>query len=177
MKLTIIGIIFMMTSVAIAGNWLYSPFALHSPLVIQELFEPIPHYPEGDTADDVFHSELTYIPVEDIYYQEWNYVWLDASGHTPDTEEIRIYVKNGKIHHISLRIHYQWMEITDFEEDENHVHIYFALIYHTPYISNSSLISTLIQRALPVVLPMLLGIGLIIYDNREKLHLFKKEKK
>jgi hypothetical protein len=130
MKYTILGIICFIVAVGFAGNWIYSPASAE--------YEPIPHYPDGDPANNVFSSELTYIPSKDMYYQEWNYVWLNASGHTPDTEEIRIYFKDGMVHHVELRIHYEWMEITDFRTDGNHVHIYFKSVYHTTYTTDTT---------------------------------------
>lgn len=165
MKFTIIGIVFIITSVAVAGNWLYAPLSIQT---IEEEFKPIAHFPEGDEADEIFHSNLTYIPSLDMYYIEWNYVWVNISGHAPDTEEIRIYIKNGSVHHISLRIHYEWMDIEDFEVEDTHVHINFAPVYHTPYTTKGALMSSTMARALPIVFPMVLGIGFIAYDIRRK---------
>ena len=160
----------MAVSVAIAGNWLYSPLDF-------DPYSPVPHYPKGDDANNVFSSELTYIPSKDMYYQEFNYVWLNASGHTPDTEEVRVYIKNETVHHVELRIHYQWMEIYDFTTQGTHVDIYFKPVYHTPYTTEKSYTSATINRAIPIILPLLLGVILIVYDNQDKIKLFKRKKK
>lgn len=165
MKFTILGIVLMMVAVGLAGNWLYNPVATQD---IEKRYEPIAHYPEGDEADNIFSSNLTYIPSKDMYCVEYNYVWVNASGHTPDTEEVRIYIRDGEVHHVELRIHYEWIEINDFAVEGDRVHIYFTSIYHTPYTSESSLTSSTIERALPIALTMLAGIGCIVYDTRKK---------
>ena len=167
MKLAIIGIICMMLSVGIAGNWLYNPFYAQS-----MDYQPIAHFPEGDEPDEIFHSNLTYIPSLEMHYIEWNYVWLEAPGHTPDTERVRIYVKNGSVHHVGLSIHYEWTDIYDFEVDGNRVHIHFAAVYHTPFTTPESLRSSTIGRAIPIAATMLIGISLVVIDVRRK-----KEKK
>lgn len=162
MKFTILGIALMATSVAIAGNWLYYP------LSYEEKYEPIAHFPENDVADEIFSSNLTYIPSLEMYYIEWNYVWVNITGHTPDTEEVRIFIKNGTVHHISLRIHYEWKDMEDFNVEGNRVHIYFTPVYHTPYTTEEALISSTIARAIPIIFPLLIGMGFIVYDVRRK---------
>jgi hypothetical protein len=164
MKLTIIGFMFMLLAIGVAGNWVYNPFA--TVLSDVEPFEPIPHYPKDDPADYVYRSDLVFIPALNISYIQYNYVWLNASGHTPDTEEVRIFVKDGKVQHVSLRIHYQWIDVYNFTIEGTHVHIRFMPIYHTPYVSETSFISTSIQRMTPILIPLGIGVGLIYLDYK-----------
>jgi hypothetical protein len=167
MKITFIGIILICIAVGLAGNWLYVPFSATS---IGD-YDPIPHYPADDPADDVYSSDLIYIPSKNMSYIEFSYTWLNISGHTPDTERVRIYVKNGEIDHVSLSVHYNWFDMYEYTSDGNHVHIYFTPVYHTPYVSESSLITSYIQRALPFLAFLIIGITLISFDitrNRDK---------
>ena len=157
---TIIGILFILSSILVAGDWFYIPFSMNP-----EDYEPIAIFPEGDPADYVYHSNITYIPSKDMYYIEWNYVWLDAGGHTPDTERVRIYIKDGKLHHISLSIHYKWMDVYDYKKEGNHVYIYFTPVYHTPYTTPQSYIELGIERILPIAILFVIGLILILADR------------
>ena len=165
MKLTIIGLVFMLAAVLFAGNWVYNPFA--SPQ-FDDPFEPLCEFPEGDEPDEIYRSDMIYIPNEDIYYMEWSYVWLNASDHTPDTERVRVFINNGTLHHIELEVHYKWLEITeeDYSVDGNHVIVKFLPVYHTPYVSMESLTSTSITRILPFAIPFTFGAFLIVVDYK-----------
>jgi hypothetical protein len=164
MKLAILGFIFIIISVGFAGNWIYNPFA--EPQAELDPYEPIVFYPEDDPADEVYHSNLTFIPSLNMSYIEYNYVWLNATGHTPDTEQVRIYIQNGTVHHISLLIHYEWMNIYNFTSDGTHVHIRFTPVFHTPYTSTSALFSTSLKRIVPIAIPLTIGLLLIYADYK-----------
>jgi len=153
--------------VAIAGNWFYIPLEITAE-DYASAYAPIPFYPDDDPADAVYHSNLTYIPSQDIYYIEWNYIWLNISQHTPDTERVRVYIKNNSLHHVSLSIHYQWMDVYSFEKTGNHVHIYFTPVYHTPYTTPESYIIIGLTRLLPISIFLLIGIILILYEILHK---------
>ena len=160
MKYAICGFVSIVIAIAIAGNWLYIPFSTMNTTD----YTPIPHYPDDDPADTIYHSNITYIESKDLYYIEYNYIWLNASQHTPDTERIRIYIQNGTLHHISLSIHYEWMDTYDFTADGNHAHIYFSSVYHTPYTSSTSYITMGINRVLPMLLFLTIGLILFLYE-------------
>jgi len=161
MRLAVIGIVVLIIAVLLAGNWLYIPVEVSEG---EEDFLPIPHYPTDDPADEVFYGPLTYIPSLDMEYMEINYVWTGVSGHTPDTEEVQIYVKDDQVHHVSLRIHHDWMDTYDFTKTDEHVDIYFLEIYHTPYTTHDSLIALILIRAAPLIFLVALGVTLIVLD-------------
>jgi len=159
-----------MIAVLLAGNWLYIPVEVSEG---EEDFLPVAHYPEDDPADEVFYGHLIYIPSLDMDYMEINYVWTGASGHTPDTEEVRIFVKDDQVHHVSLRIHYDWIDTYDFTKTDEHIDIYFLAVYHTPYTTHNSLMMLILIRSLPLILLVSLGITLIVLE----FYYSKKKKK
>ncbi len=164
-----IGVVCIVLAVALAGNWLYVPV---EPTVteLEGKYAPVPHYPDDDPADRVFSSNLTYIPDKDMCYQEWNFVWLNVSTHTPDTEGVRVYVKNNSVHHVELRVHYMWMKTTDFETTDERVHIGFTDIYHTPYTTKPSYYYMMFKRALPIALLVIAGVSFIGYSYLHRRH-------
>ena len=153
-------------AILIAGNWLYNPFQLiNNPI---EDYRPQAIYPLNDNPQSTYNSEYIYIPSQDTYYIEYSYIWLNISSHTPDTEQVRIYIKNNSIHHLSFMIHYQWMDIYEFKTNGTHPLIEFSPIYHTPMISLKQYIETGIIRIFPIVFFVILGIILIIISKGGK---------
>ena len=160
------GIVFIIGAVALAGNWLYYPFRTTG----LKDFQPIAHYPKGDPADVVYNSSMIYMPSKHMYYIDWYYVWLNASYHTPDTEIVRTYIKDGELHHIALQIHYMWMDVYEYEKTGNHVHIYFMPVYHTPYTTIPSYIELGILRILPISIILITGVFLLFYSKHRRMY-------
>lgn len=166
-------------AILLAGNWFYNPFITAMDVTpTAEDYMPIAHYPESDPPDYVYNTGIINISVLNMSYVQYNYVWLRAKGHTPDEESIRIFIKDGDIHHISLSIHYQWTDVYGFVKTDNHIHINFLPVYHTPYVSDEQLIFSIAMRAIPFIFIFCVGIGFIVYDiYRERVLIRKKMKK
>jgi len=164
----LVGFFFFILAVLLAGNWLYYPFETLQTESLSSAFVPIPFYPKNDPADYTYNSSPVYLPTKELYYIQWNYVWTNSSYHTPDEESIRTYIKNNKLDHISICVHYEWMEIYSYETIGEHVKIYFTPIYHTPYVSTSSLFITGFLRILPILICVALGIIFFYYDFKRK---------
>ena len=161
MKFILAGIACMFVAVLFAGNWMYTPFAIVS--MEPEDYMPMTNFPENDVPNNMYNSSLTYIPSLDMHYIQWNYVWLNVSGHTPDEESVRVYIKDEELHHISLSIHYHWMDVYDYDTVGSHVVINFAPVYHTPSVSTSQVIVSSLQIIASWLIPFIVGMVLITY--------------
>ncbi len=151
----IIGLAFIIVSIGYAGNWIYNPLETQS---ILEPYQPMAEFPDGDYPNKIYSNNLTWIPSQELYYIEWNYIWLNASAHTPDTERVRIYVdENYEVHHIALSIHYEWTDVYEYEIEDTHVKLNFMPVYHTPVTSTEAYYALSANRLVPIGIPFLIG--------------------
>lgn len=177
MKFIAVGLGCLVVAVLLAGNWLYYPFETAQIAELSpETFMPIANYPDSDYPTYTYNTSLIYLSTENMYYIQWNYVWVNASYHTPDEESVRVYIKEGKLDHISLSIHYQWMDVADYETVGNQPVVYFSSVYHTPYMSTPSLVYTSLIRVLPILFFVILGIVLIGYEASNSTKKSKQKK-
>ena len=159
-----IGILLLSIGVGVAGNFIYDPFIVYDTDDPVERYEPLCKYPDGDEPDLIYHSPYSYDTEKDIYYIEYSYVWYLSGEHGPDTERVRVYVdEDGNISHLSLNVHWKWTDVYDFKSYDTHPIVEFTSVYHTPKVSTLSYLQLGIERVLPIILFVVIGLLCIIY--------------
>lgn len=168
--LIISGIICFLVAIGFAGNFIYNPFSIAQSTdgcceCSFTKFTPEPKYPQNDPADKFSVSEPIYLNSNHVYV-EYSFIWLLENEHNPDTERVRIYLScdnnQAELEKLSLYTHYEWIDVTGYEINGTHPIIYFAPVYHTPYISEESFFAVSTERMSAIIGFSIFGLVLII---------------
>ena len=149
----------MIVSLAFAAGLVENPLASQMSEDEKNYYMPVAKYPEGDNADNVYHSDWNYIE-NNTFFVEWTYIWAEQE----ESESVRVFVHNGSVVKLQFFVINKWMDVDEFPVEEGHPVVKFMEHSHNPYVSRTNYASNIFKSAIPFLLPFLFGVLLVLID-------------